>query len=76
MNPQVAGFVHQVFSLRETAVLGDLLSSCGFVDVRSRASDVKLRLPVPEEFLWQYVHSTPLAAAAAAGWRTPRSAGT
>ena len=65
VNPQVAGFVQQVFSLRETAVLGDLLSSCGFVDVRSRASDVKLRLPVPEEFLWQYVHSTPLAAAAA-----------
>ena len=24
-----------------------------------------LRLPPPREFLWQYVHSTPLAAAAA-----------
>ena len=32
---------------------------------RSRARTEKLRLPAPGEFLWQYVHSTPLAVVAA-----------
>lgn len=65
MKPEVAGFVHQVFSLHEATELKDLLSGAGFVDVAIRAGDEKLHLPAPEEFLWQYVHSTPLVAAAA-----------
>jgi hypothetical protein len=65
VKPEVAGFVHQVFSLHEATELKDLLSGAGFVDVAIRAGDEKLHLPAPEEFLWQYVHSTPLVAAAA-----------
>ena len=65
VNRQMAQFVHHVFSLHEAAALGDLLSSSGFVDVSSRARTEKLRLPAPGEFLWQYVHSTPLAVVAA-----------
>jgi hypothetical protein len=65
VNRQAAQFVHQVFSLHEAAALGDLLISSGFVDVSSLARTEKLRLPAPGEFLWQYLHSTPLAVVAA-----------
>jgi ubiquinone/menaquinone biosynthesis C-methylase UbiE len=48
VKPEVAGFVHHVFSLHETTELEDLLSGAGFVDVAIRASDEKLHLPAPE----------------------------
>jgi ubiquinone/menaquinone biosynthesis C-methylase UbiE len=62
---QAAGFVNQVFSLHVTAELQNLIESAGFRDVSVRADTKSLRLPAPEEFLWQYVHSTPLAGAVA-----------
>jgi SAM-dependent methyltransferase len=65
VKPEVAGFVHQVFSLHEVQELESLVSGTGFVDVSIRASDERLHLAAPEEFLWQYLHSTPLAAAVA-----------
>jgi len=65
VKPEVAGFVHQVFSLHEVQELESLVSGAGFVDVSIRASDQRLQLAAPEEFLWQYIHSTPLAAAVA-----------
>ncbi|HVR13545.1 MAG TPA: methyltransferase domain-containing protein [Gaiellaceae bacterium] len=65
LGPEVAEFVRTVFSLDEADELCDLLSDVGF-NTASASSAVKtLRLPPPREFLWQYVHSTPLAAAAA-----------
>jgi SAM-dependent methyltransferase len=64
VNRQMAHFVHHVFSLHDAAALADLIGSCGFVDVSSRARTDRLRLPAPGEFLWQYVRSTPLAAVA------------
>jgi SAM-dependent methyltransferase len=64
VRPEVAGFVQQVFSLHDAAEVRDLLSGAGFVDVATRATNDTLRLPAPREFLWQYVYSTPLAAAA------------
>ena len=57
--------MHQVFSLHEVQELESLVSGTGFVDVSIRASDERLHLAAPEEFLWQYLHSTPLAAAVA-----------
>jgi ubiquinone/menaquinone biosynthesis C-methylase UbiE len=65
VKPEAAGFVHQVFSLHEVQQLESLVSDAGFVDVSIRASDKRLHLGAPEEFLWQYVRSTPLAAAVA-----------
>jgi SAM-dependent methyltransferase len=65
VKPEVAGFVHQVFSLHEVQELETLVSGAGFVEVSIRASDERLHLAAPEEFLWQYLHSTPLAAAIA-----------
>lgn len=65
IGDEAAGFVNLVFSLHDTAELQRLINGAGFRDV-SVQSDIKtLRLPAPEEFLWQYVHSTPLAGAMA-----------
>jgi len=60
-----AGFVNQVFSLYDTTEIQNLISGAGFRDVSVQADTKSLRLPAPEEFLWQYVYSTPLAAAVA-----------
>jgi hypothetical protein len=57
--------VNQVFSLHDAAQLQDLIRGAGFRDVSVRADTKSLRLPPPEEFLWQYVHGTPLAGALA-----------
>ncbi|MGH7265719.1 MAG: methyltransferase domain-containing protein [Candidatus Rokuibacteriota bacterium] len=61
IGPQAAGFVNLVFSLHDTAELQNLISGAGFREVATQAAARPLRLPAPPEFLWQYVHSTPLA---------------
>jgi ubiquinone/menaquinone biosynthesis C-methylase UbiE len=63
VNPEAARFVHQVFSLHDTRQVHDLIRDAGFSEVTVRRSMRTLHLPAPAEFLWQYVHSTPLAAA-------------
>jgi ubiquinone/menaquinone biosynthesis C-methylase UbiE len=65
LGPDVAGFVRAVFSLHDPAELRGLLSGAGFEHVDARSNVVTLRLAAPEDFLWQYVHSTPLGAAVA-----------
>ena len=54
-----------VFSLHDTGELQHLISGAGFREVAIRSDTQTLRLPAPEEFLWQYVQSTPLANAVA-----------
>jgi ubiquinone/menaquinone biosynthesis C-methylase UbiE len=65
IGAEAAGFVNHVFSLHDTAEIENLLSGAGFHDVSVRADTKPLGLPAPEEFLWQYVYSTPLAGAVA-----------
>jgi ubiquinone/menaquinone biosynthesis C-methylase UbiE len=65
IGAEAAGFVNHVFSLHDTAALQHLISRASFRDVSVQAETKPLRLPPPEEFLWQYVHSTPLAGAVA-----------
>ena len=65
IGAEAAGFVKHVFSLHDTAELQNLISGAGFRDVSAQSETKRLRLPAPEEFLWQYVHSTPLAGAVA-----------
>lgn len=60
---EVATFVHAVFSLHDPDELGGLLADAGFADTTLQRHPKTLRLPPPVDFLWQYVHSTPLAAA-------------
>lgn len=60
-GPEAAGFVATVFSLHDPAELGELMENAGFEDVEARSERKTLALPPPEDFLWQYVESTPLA---------------
>lgn len=61
IGPEAAGFVHHVFSLHDPEELESLLSDAGFEDIATATPTASMRLPPAEEFLWQYVHSTPLA---------------
>ncbi len=61
VSPQAAGFITQVFSLHDTTEVQNLLSEAGFRDIAIQADNKMLTLPPPQAFLWQYVHSTPLA---------------
>ena len=65
IGAEAAGFVYHVFSLHDTAEIQNLFSGAGFHDVSVQSYIKPLHLPTPEEFLWQYVHSTPLAGAVA-----------
>jgi ubiquinone/menaquinone biosynthesis C-methylase UbiE len=61
IGAEAAGFVNQVFSLHDTQAIQQLLSEAGFRDIAVQANNKLLNLPPPNEFLWQYVYSTPLA---------------
>jgi ubiquinone/menaquinone biosynthesis C-methylase UbiE len=65
VKPEVAAFMRAVFSLHEPQELEKLASDAGFRAVEVRSKALTLTLPGPAEFLWQYVLSTPLAAAVA-----------
>lgn len=65
VKPEVAAFVQAVFSLYKPQELESLTSSAGFRNADVRSETLSLTLPEPREFLWQYVYSTPLAAAVA-----------
>jgi ubiquinone/menaquinone biosynthesis C-methylase UbiE len=55
-----AGFVRMVFSLGEPGTIERLFRDAGFEEVTVRTYTKPLRLPPAREFLWQYVHCTPL----------------
>lgn len=65
VGAEAAWFVKQVFSLHDTAEIQNLVSGAGFHDVSVQSYTKSLSLQAPEEFLWQYVHSTPLSDAVA-----------
>lgn len=61
VGPQAAGFVDVVFSLHDETDVASLIGGAGFREVAAQSADKTLRLPAPPDFLWEYVHSTPLA---------------
>jgi ubiquinone/menaquinone biosynthesis C-methylase UbiE len=61
ISAEAAGFVTHVFSLHDTTEIEQLLGEAGFHDIAVQAHNKTLDLPPAKEFLWQYVHSTPLA---------------
>ncbi|HWI03444.1 MAG TPA: methyltransferase domain-containing protein, partial [Acidimicrobiales bacterium] len=65
IGPGASMFVHAVFSLHDAGEAGALMEAAGFGSVDVQTTSVPLRVAAPAEFFWQYVHSTPLAAAAA-----------
>jgi hypothetical protein len=66
--------VHAVFSLDDAEELENLVREAGFRDADARETTIDVRLPPPREFLWQYVYSTPLAAAVSQCGREKRDA--
>lgn len=54
-------FVRAVFSMPDPDDAATLLRGPGFADVTADVVTVRLRLPAPADFLWQYVHLSPLA---------------
>lgn len=63
IGAEAARFVNQVFSLHEAAEIEKLIVGAGFQEVAARSATKSLHLPAAKEFLWQYLHSTPLAGA-------------
>ena len=61
VKPEVAAFMRHVFSLHEHRELHDLAESAGLRSVSVQTKPLRIMLPPPGEFLWQYVTSTPLA---------------
>jgi hypothetical protein len=74
LSPQAATFGDLVFSMHDVDELKELMRSAGFRDVNVESKPKSLRLPAPAEFLWQYIHSTPLAEAAASADEAKRAA--
>lgn len=60
ISPDLAGFVRVVFSMHEPGAVASLLEDAGFQDVEARSTSTRLRLPPPADFLWQYIHLTPM----------------
>lgn len=61
INQDGAAFVDLVFSMHDAGELRDLFESSGFRNIEIEATRKRLTVPSPREFLWQYIHSTPLA---------------
>ena len=74
LSPEAASFGDLVFSMHDVDELKELMRSAGFRKVEVEAKPNSLRLPAPADFLWQYIHSTPLAAAAAEAGEAERAA--
>lgn len=74
ISPEAASFGDLVFSMHDVDELKELVSSAGFRNVDVGAKLKTLRLPAPADFLWQYLHSTPLAETVAQAGETRRAA--
>jgi SAM-dependent methyltransferase len=61
VGSEAGAFIRMVFSLNDPAIIERLFRDAGFADVNVRTYAKDLRLPGAREFLWQYVHCTPLA---------------
>jgi len=72
-HPPASGFVRQVFSLHDPETLRAMLWDAGFSEVVVRIDAKTLDLPPARDFVWQYIHCTPLAALIAADERVMRS---
>jgi SAM-dependent methyltransferase len=62
ISRDLGGFVGAVFSMHDPEAVAALLREGGLRDVSTRVATATFRLPVPAEFLWQYINLTPMAA--------------
>ncbi|HKI79335.1 MAG TPA: class I SAM-dependent methyltransferase [Ignavibacteriaceae bacterium] len=61
LGKEAAGFIRAVFSLNDHSEINDMIKDTGFKDVSVRSEKKDLHLPPPQDFLWQYMTSTPLS---------------
>ena len=62
VSKEAAVFVQAVFSLNDPGQLRDLLTTAGFSAAKVRTHRKQLALPSARDFMWQYIHCTPLIA--------------
>jgi len=62
VGPAAARFVRAVFSLNDPAAIERMVTDAGFHEIAIETHPIRIELPSASEFLWQYVHSTPLTA--------------
>jgi ubiquinone/menaquinone biosynthesis C-methylase UbiE len=74
LSPQAASFCDLVFSMHDGDELNELVRGAGFNKADVQARPKTLRLPAPKDFLWQYLYSTPIAAAVAEAGEARRGA--
>lgn len=61
ISTEAAEFANHVFSLHDANELQQLMRGAHFREIDIQAEYKILKLPAPKEFLWQYIHSTPMA---------------
>ena len=61
LGQEGAKFIDLVFSLHDGSEVRALFEQAGFRDVQVDVKSKRLVVPPPRQFLWQYIHSTPLA---------------
>jgi ubiquinone/menaquinone biosynthesis C-methylase UbiE len=74
ISADLGGFVRAVFSMHDPDALAALLRDAGLRDVTATVSPVRLRLPAPAQFLWQYINLTPMGPLVAKAPQAARSA--
>ncbi len=74
ISADLGGFVRAVFSMHDPDAVATLLREAGLRDVTATASPVRLQLPAPVEFLWQYINLTPMGPFVAQASEAARSA--
>lgn len=74
IDPGLGGFVQAIFSLHDGAEIEQLFAAAGFNDVELDVVTPTIPLGPPREFLWDYIHSTPLALAVVGADEEKRSA--
>ena len=62
VSEDASAFVHAVFSLNDPAVMRGLVADAGFKTETIGPHARQLELPPARDFMWQYIHCTPLMA--------------
>jgi len=65
ISPEAAGAARKVFSLNDLEELRQLMENAAFKNIEVTTREKTFKLPPPKDFLWQYIHCTPLGAVVA-----------
>ena len=74
VGPKAPGFASLVFSQHEPDEIRSLVRAGGFDEITIASDTGVLRVPPPKQFMWQYIHATPLAGALAGAGEERRAA--